>query len=146
MWAYRGRGLSMGVMIAGSDHRGPQLYYCDNDGNRMPGHLFSVGSGSTYAYGILDSYYKWELTDEQAVELGVRAISEATHHDAGSGGVVTSVPHPQALAGPRSSRVRTTTRSCGSSSRARVNSVLTPGRAKRRRRTAALIDCVEPYC
>lgn len=54
----------------------------------MPGHLFCVGSGGTYAYGILDSYYNWDLTDDQAVELGVRAISEATHHDAGSGGVV----------------------------------------------------------
>lgn len=88
MWEYRGRGLSMGVMIAGSDHKGPQLYYNDNDGNRMVGDLFAVGSGGTYAYGILDSYYKWDLTDEEAVQLGVRAISEATYHDSGSGGVV----------------------------------------------------------
>lgn len=78
----------MGVMIAGSDHKGPQLFYCDNDGNRLVGHLFSVGSGSTYAYGVLDSFYKWDLTDEDAVKLGVRAISEATYHDSGSGGVV----------------------------------------------------------
>jgi 20S proteasome subunit beta 5 len=117
----------MGVMIAGTDHRGPQLYYCDNDGNRMPGHLFSVGSGSTYAYGILDSYYKWDLTDEQAVELGVRAISEATHHDAGSGGVVR-VYHIHKTGWTRSSRVRITTRSFGSSSRAKVLSI-DPGRA-----------------
>ena len=78
----------MGVMIAGADHKGPQLFYVDNDGNRLQGNLFSVGSGSTYAYGILDSYYKWDLTDEQAVQLGVRAISEATFNDSGSGGVV----------------------------------------------------------
>lgn len=78
----------MGVMVAGSDHKGPQLYYLDNDGNRLTGNIFSVGSGSTYAYGILDSFYKWEMSDQQAVELGIRAISEATYHDSGSGGVV----------------------------------------------------------
>ena len=88
MWNYRGKGLSMGVMIAGTDHKGPQLYYVDNDGNRLLGNIFSVGSGSTYAYGILDSYYKWDLNDEQAVQLGVRAISEAAYNDSGSGGVV----------------------------------------------------------
>lgn len=78
----------MGVMIAGSDHKGPQLFYCDNDGTRLSGKLFSVGSGSTFAYGILDSFYRWDLTDEEAYQLGSRAISEATYHDSGSGGVV----------------------------------------------------------
>jgi hypothetical protein len=39
--------------------QGPQLYYVDSDGTRlhasdkMP--YFSVGSGSTFAYGVLDS-------------------------------------------------------------------------------------------
>jgi 20S proteasome subunit beta 5 len=88
MWSYKGRGLSMGVMIAGTDHKGPQLFYVDNDGNRLKGNIFAVGSGGTYAYGVLDSYYKWDLTDKQAVDLGVRAINEATHQDSGSGGVV----------------------------------------------------------
>ena len=43
-------------MIAGwDDNRGPSLYYHDDDGTRLRGKLFSVGSGSTYAYGILDT-------------------------------------------------------------------------------------------
>ncbi len=46
-------GLSLGVMICGWDqNKGPAVFYVDNDGNRFPGNLFSVGSGSTYAYGI----------------------------------------------------------------------------------------------
>ena len=63
----------------------------DNDGTRlkagekMP--FFSVGSGSTYAYGVLDAGYRYDLTDEQAVELGQRAIYHATHRDAYSGGI-----------------------------------------------------------
>ncbi|CAN0338895.1 unnamed protein product [Discosporangium mesarthrocarpum] len=54
MSQYRGYGLSMGTMIAGWDKTGPQLYYVDDDGTRLHGNIFSVGSGSTYAYGVLD--------------------------------------------------------------------------------------------
>lgn len=54
MYQYRGYGLSMGTMITGWDKTGPQLYYVDNDATRIHGDLFSVGSGSTYAYGVLD--------------------------------------------------------------------------------------------
>lgn len=63
---YKGMGLSMGMMLAGYDKRGPQLYYVDSDAARITGKLFSVGSGSVYAYGVLDSGYKWDLTDEEA--------------------------------------------------------------------------------
>ncbi|XP_042206708.1 proteasome subunit beta type-5-like [Homarus americanus] len=88
VYQYKGYGLSMGVMIAGWDKKGPGLYYVDNDGNRMPGNVFSVGSGSIYAYGVLDSGYRWDMTDAEAQELGRRAIYHATHRDAYSGGVV----------------------------------------------------------
>jgi 20S proteasome subunit beta 5 len=55
---YRGQGLSMGTMVAGWDKQGPGLFYIDDDGTRLKGSIFSIGSGSTYAYGILDSNYK----------------------------------------------------------------------------------------
>lgn len=58
---YRGYGLSMGTMVAGWDKLGPGLFYIDDDGTRLKGSLFSIGSGSTYAYGILDSNYKYIL-------------------------------------------------------------------------------------
>jgi 20S proteasome subunit beta 5 len=53
-YSYRGYGLSMGTMVTGWDTTGPQLYYVDNDAQRLHGNIFSVGSGSTYAYGVLD--------------------------------------------------------------------------------------------
>ena len=86
MFQYRGYGLSMGTMIVGWDKTGPQLYYVDNDATRLHGNLFSVGSGSTFAYGVLDNYYRPDLTKEEAIELGKRAIVHATHRDAYSGG------------------------------------------------------------
>ena len=50
--------------------------------------MFSVGSGSIYAYGVLDKGYKEDLTDEEAYDLGRRSIYHATYRDAASGGVV----------------------------------------------------------
>lgn len=80
LYSYRGMGLSVGTMIAGWDEtvmtwnspyvrvflflsciscifwlQGPGLYYVDSEGGRLKGTRFSVGSGSPYAYGVLDS-------------------------------------------------------------------------------------------
>jgi len=89
VYSYRGMGLSMGTMICGFDEvKGPNLYYIDSDGTRLKGERFSVGSGSTYAYGILDTGYRRDLSVVQAVELGKRAIYHATHRDAYSGGTI----------------------------------------------------------
>lgn len=68
--------------------QGPGLYYVDSDGERLTNNLFSVGSGSVYAYGVLDSGYKWDLSVKEALDLGQRAIYHATFRDAYSGGVV----------------------------------------------------------
>lgn len=79
-------------MVAGWDNvRGPQIFYVDNDGSRFLGNLFSVGSGSIYAYGVLDTFYRYDMTDEEAFDLGRRAIFHATHRDAMSGGIVRGI-------------------------------------------------------
>ena len=88
VYSYKGQGLSMGTMIAGWDKKGPGLYYVDSDGTRLKHHIFSVGSGSTFAYGILDSGYRYDMTAQEAIELAKRAIYHATHRDAYSGGVI----------------------------------------------------------
>jgi len=88
VYSYRNYGLSMGTMITGWDKSGPNLYYVDNDGTRLKGERFSVGSGSPYAYGVLDTGYRPDLTTNEACELGRRAIYHATHRDAYSGGIV----------------------------------------------------------
>ena len=72
-------------MICGWDKTGPSVFYVDSDGTRLKGDLFSVGSGSTFAYGVLDQGYRWDLTDEEAHELGRRSIYAAGHRDAFSG-------------------------------------------------------------
>lgn len=96
VYQYKGHGLSMGTMIAGWDiagenekaQSGPGLYMVLDDGTRLKGDRFSVGSGSTYAYGVLDAGYKWDLSVDDAIELGRRSIYHATHRDAYSGGII----------------------------------------------------------
>ncbi|XP_066911839.1 proteasome subunit beta type-5-like [Clytia hemisphaerica] len=88
VYQYKGMGLSMGTMICGWDKKGPGLYYVDDEGSRYKNDLFSVGSGSTYAYGVLDANHRYDLSVEEAYDLGQRAIYHATHRDAASGGVV----------------------------------------------------------
>lgn len=82
----------MGMMMMGFDHGDvPTLYYVDDQGSRMKASetkpKFSVGSGSTYAYGILDTKWKMSMTKDEAVDLGAQAIYHATHRDAYSGGI-----------------------------------------------------------
>lgn len=88
VYQYKDMGLSMGTMICGWDKKGPGLYYVDSDGTRVANDMFSVGSGSIYAYGVMDVGYRWDLTEEEAYDLGRRAIYHATYRDAYSGGQV----------------------------------------------------------
>lgn len=88
VYTYKGMGLSMGTMVTGWDKTGPNLFYVDSDGSRLKGDIFSVGSGSTFAYGVLDSGYDFDLSEKDALELGRRSIYHATHRDAMSGGSV----------------------------------------------------------
>ncbi|XP_056235239.1 proteasome subunit beta type-11-like [Seriola aureovittata] len=64
---------------------GPSLFYVCSDGTRLQGTLFSVGSGSPYAYSILDQGVKWELTVDEATSIAREAVYRATRRDAYSG-------------------------------------------------------------
>ncbi|XP_075342278.1 proteasome subunit beta type-11b [Odontesthes bonariensis] len=67
---------------------GPSLVYVCSDGTRLQGTLFSVGSGSPYAYSILDQGVHWALAVEEATSIAREAVYRATHRDAYSGNCV----------------------------------------------------------
>ncbi|KAK4758105.1 hypothetical protein SAY87_019406 [Trapa incisa] len=79
LYSYRGMGL-VGTVLP---------YYVDSEGGRLKGNRFSVGSGSPYAYGVLDSGYHYDMSVEEAAELARRAIYQATFRDGASGGVAS---------------------------------------------------------
>ena len=94
LYQNRGMDLSVGTMIMGIDSNGqdrPIIYYVDNTGLRLRGDMFAVGSGSTFAIGILDTVGKAQreqMGEEEAVKLAVSAIRHATYRDAYSGGYI----------------------------------------------------------
>lgn len=75
----------------------------NENGTRLSGNMFSTGSGNSYAYGVMDSGYRPNLSLKEAYDLGRRAIVHATHRDSYSGGVVNSkrpvLPLPCSWAG-----------------------------------------------
>jgi 20S proteasome subunit beta 5 len=91
LYENRALGLSVGTMIMGFDddvHSPPRIYYLDNSGLRIEGDVFACGSGSTYALGILDTERRYDMTTDEAVALGIKAIRHATFRDAHSGGFI----------------------------------------------------------
>jgi len=91
LYQNRGLDLSIGTMIMGYHPRdGFNIYYVDNTGLRIEGDMFAVGSGSTFALGILDAEeeHRFDMTEDEAICLGIKAIRHATLRDAGSGGFI----------------------------------------------------------
>ncbi|XP_052451206.1 proteasome subunit beta type-11b [Carassius gibelio] len=64
---------------------GPRVIYVCSDGLRLQGELFSVGSGSPYAYSILDSSVYWGMSVQEATAVAREAVFRATYRDAYSG-------------------------------------------------------------
>jgi len=91
LYYFRDKGLSVGSMIAGIDKGGPCIIQVDSNGVRVSLKYCSIGSGQLNAYGILDTQYREEMTDEEALDLGRRAIMHAIYRDKGSGGFVRAV-------------------------------------------------------
>ncbi|XP_062849588.1 proteasome subunit beta type-11-like [Trichomycterus rosablanca] len=74
-----------GSEVAASNPFGPKVYYVCSDGLLLRGNLISVGSGSPYAYSVLDDGLRWRMSVDEAVALAREAVFRATHRDAYSG-------------------------------------------------------------
>lgn len=89
---YRNRNaeLSIGTMIMGFDDnsKDPAIYYVDNSGARIKGHLFAVGSGASHALGVIDKEWRYDMTVDEAIKMGIKAIRFATYRDSSSGGFI----------------------------------------------------------
>lgn len=89
LYENRDAGLSVGTMIMGYDEDNvARIFYVDNTGKRIEGDLFVVGSGSTFALGVLDRERKKDMVENDAVALCIKAIRHATFRDAFSGGYI----------------------------------------------------------
>ena len=73
------------TLIGGVDDTGASIYSLDAAGGMIKDAFISTGSGSTFAYGVLEDRFHEDITVEEAKELALRAIKAATERDTYSG-------------------------------------------------------------
>ena len=80
------------LIVGGFDEKGPAVYTLDMGGGLEPKtDFFSTGSGSPYAFGVLEDGYKKDINLEEARKLAIHAIYTAQQRDIASGNGVTLV-------------------------------------------------------
>jgi len=76
----------VGFLIAGNDSTGNYLYNIGIDGSVTSEDKFtSDGSGSVFAYGVLETLYKPDLSVDEGIALAKKALQAATQRDSASG-------------------------------------------------------------
>lgn len=74
------------LLVGGVDEKGPSVYSVDAMGGASrEDDIVATGSGSPFAYGLLEDGYRREMNEEEAVDLAVRALRSAMRRDVGSG-------------------------------------------------------------
>jgi len=75
------------LILAGHDEEGSHLFVLHPDGSKLEEKkFFSTGSGSPFAFGVLETNYKKGLSIEEGKKVAVKAIRAAVERDIASGG------------------------------------------------------------
>eukprot|EP00195_Chlamydomonas_chlamydogama_P005760 CAMPEP_0202901310 /NCGR_PEP_ID=MMETSP1392-20130828/14183_1 /ASSEMBLY_ACC=CAM_ASM_000868 /TAXON_ID=225041 /ORGANISM="Chlamydomonas chlamydogama, Strain SAG 11-48b" /LENGTH=217 /DNA_ID=CAMNT_0049587857 /DNA_START=140 /DNA_END=793 /DNA_ORIENTATION=+ len=84
--------LQAGLIIAGWDkYGGGTVWGIPLGGTIIQTPFATGGSGSSYIYGFCDKYWKAGMTETEAKDFVVRALSFAMARDASSGGCIRTV-------------------------------------------------------
>jgi proteasome beta subunit len=85
------------LLVAGVDQEGGHVYVADMSGAITNEDFASSGSGSPIAYGVLESLYHTEITNEEAKEIARKAVAAAMERDPGSGNGIDVLLIPNLL-------------------------------------------------
>ena len=73
------------MLLGGVDPKGGHVFSVDPAGGSIEDRYVSVGSGSTFAYGILEEGYTRDIGVADAVDLALRGLTVAMKRDSASG-------------------------------------------------------------
>ncbi len=73
------------LIIGGVDNTGPHIFSLDAAGGAIEDIYTTTGSGSPYVFGVLEDHYKKDMTEDEAIDLAIRAMTAAMKRDAASG-------------------------------------------------------------
>ncbi len=82
------------LLVAGVDGEGGQVYVADMSGAITNEDFAASGSGAPIAYGVLESLYHKEITNEEAKEIVRKAVAAAMERDPGSGNGIEVIAIP----------------------------------------------------
>ena len=74
---YAVRPQAASMILAGADQTGIQLYQVDPSGTFFRGSGFAIGQSSEIALDVMTKEYRTDMTQEEAIELGEKAIEKA---------------------------------------------------------------------
>ncbi len=73
------------LIVGGFDHKGGSLYSVDSAGGAIQDPWTVTGSGSPFAYGVLEDRIEPTTPVKEAVDLAIRALNAAMRRDSASG-------------------------------------------------------------
>jgi len=73
------------LILGGVDGRGNHVFSVDPAGGCIEDRFVSVGSGSTFAYGLIEEGYSRDMSTSDAVDLALRGLTAAMKRDSASG-------------------------------------------------------------
>lgn len=73
------------LILGGVDAKGGHVFSVDPAGGSIEDRYVSVGSGSTFAYGVLEEGYGRDMSVSDGVDLAIRGLTVAMKRDSASG-------------------------------------------------------------
>ncbi len=84
------------LILGGVDAKGGHVFSVDPAGGCIEDRFVSVGSGSSFAYGLLEEGYSRDMSTADAVDLALRGLTAAMKRDSASGdGYLVNVITPK---------------------------------------------------
>lgn len=78
-------------ILGGVDSEGSHIYSIDPAGSVMEEEYDATGSGSPFAYGVLEQQYEEDLSNDEARTVAAHAVKSAVERDTASGnGIILS--------------------------------------------------------
>lgn len=84
LYRYQGH-ISAALILGGCDLNGPAVYQIAPHGSTAKSNYTTMGSGSLAAMAVMESSWKEDMNEEEAVELVKRSVCAGIFNDLGSG-------------------------------------------------------------
>lgn len=89
------------LLVAGVDISGSHVNVADMSGAITNEDYAASGSGAPIAYGVLESLYHFDITNDEAKEIAKKAVAAAMERDPGSGNGIDILVIPKLVAAER---------------------------------------------